>query len=202
MGARWRRRTPLPPSRRSVASVPTRDRDAARHASSKFPPMPLSLAQATESFNALRLIWGGIVCHLVIRWRRGSFAPASPAKGRVKVAGKAALPPDVRKASGFPAQTASLLPLGSAGRLSLPAEPRVSQGGGLRKGEAFPHVRRQSRFGTLPLGDFDATPVEARRYVWKTAHRCDNLCSVGLPGRGSGDEALSPRNHGTVAGLE
>jgi hypothetical protein len=31
--------------------------------------------------------------------------------------------PAVRKASGFPAQTASLLPLGSAGRLSLPAEP-------------------------------------------------------------------------------
>ena len=29
----------------------------------------------------------------------------------------------MRKASGFPAQTASLLPVGSAGRLSLPAEP-------------------------------------------------------------------------------
>ena len=46
-------------------------------------------------------------------------------QGRVKVAQKAALPPAVRKASGFPAQTASLLPLGSAGRLSLPAEPRA-----------------------------------------------------------------------------
>ena len=45
-------------------------------------------------------------------------------QGRVKVAEKAALPPAVRKASGFPAQTASLFPLGSAGRLSLPAEPR------------------------------------------------------------------------------
>jgi hypothetical protein len=30
----------------------------------------------------------------------------------------------MRKASGFPAQTASLLPLRSAGRLSLPAESR------------------------------------------------------------------------------
>ena len=37
---------------------------------------------------------------------------------------KAALPPDVRKASGFPTQTASILPLCLAGRLSLPAEPR------------------------------------------------------------------------------
>ena len=46
------------------------------------------------------------------------------ALGCVKVAEKAALPPAVRKASGFLAQTASLLPLGSAGRLSLPAEPR------------------------------------------------------------------------------
>ena len=53
-------------------------------------------------------------------------------QGRVKVAGKAALPPAVRKASGFPAQTASLLPLGSAGRLSLPAEPR-----GLVRAEAL-----------------------------------------------------------------
>jgi hypothetical protein len=52
-----------------------------------------------------------------------------PAQGRVKVAGKAALPSRVRgmrKAPGFPAQTASLFPLGSAGRLSLPAEPRGS----------------------------------------------------------------------------
>ena len=38
----------------------------------------------------------------------------------------------VRKASGFPAQTASLPPLGSAGRLSLPAEP-----GGLVRAEAL-----------------------------------------------------------------
>ena len=53
-------------------------------------------------------------------------------QGRVKVAEKAALPPAVRKASGFPAQTASLLPLGSAGRLGLPAEPR-----GLVRAEAL-----------------------------------------------------------------
>ena len=33
----------------------------------------------------------------------------------------------------------------------------VSQGGSPRKGEAFPHSRRQSRFGMLPFGDFDAT---------------------------------------------
>ena len=38
----------------------------------------------------------------------------------------------MRKASGFPAHTASLLPLGSAGRLSLPAEPR-----GLVRAEAL-----------------------------------------------------------------
>src|SRR5208282_4846542 len=54
------------------------------------------------------------------------------ARGRVKVVGKAALPPAVRKASGFPARRASLLPLGSAGRLSLPAEPR-----GLVRAEAL-----------------------------------------------------------------
>ena len=45
---------------------------------------------------------------------------------RAKVGGKAALPPELRKASGFPPRTASLLALGSAGRLSLPAEPRGS----------------------------------------------------------------------------
>ena len=58
-------------------------------------------------------------------------------QGRVKVAGKAALPPAVRKASGFPAQTASLLPLGSAGRLSLPAEPR-----GLVRAEALGKAKK------------------------------------------------------------
>jgi len=58
-------------------------------------------------------------------------------KGRVKVAEKAALPPAVRKASGFPARTASLLPLGSAGRLSLPAEPR-----GLVKAEALGKAKK------------------------------------------------------------
>jgi hypothetical protein len=46
--------------------------------------------------------------------------------GQVEVGGEAARPPDVRKASGFPVQTASLLPFGSAGRLSLPAEPKRS----------------------------------------------------------------------------
>ena len=54
------------------------------------------------------------------------------AQGRVKFGEKAALPPDVRKASGFPVQTASLLSLGSAGMLSLPAEPR-----GLVRAEAL-----------------------------------------------------------------
>jgi hypothetical protein len=62
------------------------------------------------------------------RMRGTALAP----QGRVKVAEKAALPPAVRKASGFPAQTASLLHLGSAGRLSLPAEPR-----GLLRAEAL-----------------------------------------------------------------
>src|SRR5208337_75095 len=57
-----------------------------------------------------------------------------------------------------------------SGADSLPCSPRlgwkaqpssrvegVSQGGGPRKSEAFPHIRRQSRMGMLPLGDFDAT---------------------------------------------
>jgi YVTN family beta-propeller protein len=44
---------------------------------------------------------------------------------------KAALPPDLRKASGFPAPRAPLFSFGSAGRLSLPAEP-----GGLVGAEA------------------------------------------------------------------
>jgi hypothetical protein len=56
----------------------------------------------------------------------------SAAQARLEIGGKAALPPDLRKASGFPAQTASLLPFGSAGRLSLPAEPR-----GLVRAEAL-----------------------------------------------------------------
>jgi general secretion pathway protein A len=62
-----------------------------------------------------------------------------------------------------------------SGADSLPAAPRlgwkaqpssrvegVSQGGGPRKGEAFPHSRRQSRLGMLSLGDFDATPPAAK----------------------------------------
>ena len=57
---------------------------------------------------------------------------------------------------GFPAQTASLLPLGWKAQPSSRAEG-VSQGGSPRKGEAFPHSRRQSRFAILPFGDFDAT---------------------------------------------
>ena len=32
----------------------------------------------------------------------------------------------------------------------------VGEGAGPRKGEAFPHSRRQSRFGILPFGGFDA----------------------------------------------
>ena len=58
-------------------------------------------------------------------------------QGRVKVAEKAALPPAVRKASGFPAQTGSLLPLDSAGRLSLPAESR-----GLVRAEALGKAKK------------------------------------------------------------
>jgi len=54
-----------------------------------------------------------------------------------------------------------MLPLPSSARLDGSAfQP---SGGGLvgtqapRKGEAFPHSRRQSRFGLLPFGSFDAT---------------------------------------------
>jgi hypothetical protein len=82
----------------------------------------------------------------------------SARQGRVKVAEKAALPPDVRKASGFPTQRSPP----SSPRLGWKAQPSsraegVSQGGGPRKGEAFPHIRRQSRSGMLRFGDFDAT---------------------------------------------
>ena len=50
----------------------------------------------------------------------------------------------------------------SSPRLGWKAQPSsraegVSQGRSPRKGEAFPHSRRQSRFGMLPFGDFDAT---------------------------------------------
>jgi len=55
---------------------------------------------------------------------RRAPAQAGAAQARLKIGEKAALPPGLRKAPGFPAQTASLLPLGSAGRPSLPAEPR------------------------------------------------------------------------------
>ena len=46
-------------------------------------------------------------------------------------------------------------PLGWKAEPSSRAEG-VGQGAGPRKGEAFPHSRRQSRFGILPFGDFDA----------------------------------------------
>ena len=51
--------------------------------------------------------------------------------------------------------------LPSSPRLGWKAQPSsrpegVSQGGSPRKGEAFPQSRRQSRFGILPFGDFDA----------------------------------------------
>ena len=72
----------------------------------------------------------------------------------------------MRKASGFPAQTASL----SSPRLGWKAQPSsraegFSQGGSPRKGEAFPHSRRQSRFGMLLFGDFDATLLVLERLV-------------------------------------
>ena len=61
--------------------------------------------------------------------------------------------PDLRKASGFPGHAAFLLPPGSAGRLSLPAEPR-----GLLRAETIgkaEQVGQQSRLGTLPLAGSD-----------------------------------------------
>jgi hypothetical protein len=69
----------------------------------------------------------------------------------------AALPPAVRKASGFPAKPASSLP-----PLGWKAEPS-SRAEGFRaetprKGEAFPHSGRQSRVEMLPPGNFDAAP--------------------------------------------
>ena len=82
------------------------------------------------------------------------MAPSSPGSGQSWK--EAALPPDVRKASGFPPQTASILPLGWKAEPSSRAEG-VSQGRSFRKGEAFPHIRRQSRFGMLPFADFDAS---------------------------------------------
>jgi len=70
-------------------------------------------------------------------WKLENKVASFQFQGRVKVAQKAALPPAVRKASGFPAQTASLLPPGSAGRLSLPAEP-----GGLVRAEALGKAKK------------------------------------------------------------
>src|SRR5208337_5106228 len=57
--------------------------------------------------------------------------------------------------------------LPSSPQLGWKAQPSsraggVSQGGSPRKGEAFPHGRRQSRFGMLHFGDFDAT-LECKR---------------------------------------
>ena len=52
----------------------------------------------------------------------------------------------------------------SSPRLGWKAQPSsravgVGHGGSPRKGEAFPHSRRQSRFGMLPFGDFERDPV-------------------------------------------
>jgi hypothetical protein len=58
----------------------------------------------------------------VMRLVADNFRISRHPQGRVKVAQKAALPSrarGMRKAAGFPAQTASLLPLGSAGGPSL-----------------------------------------------------------------------------------
>ena len=46
-------------------------------------------------------------------------------------------------------------PLGWKAKPSSRAEG-VNQGSGPRKGEAVPHIRRQSRFAIFPFGDFDA----------------------------------------------
>jgi hypothetical protein len=70
--------------------------------------------------------------------RQEMQARTTVSQGRVKVAEKAALPPAVRKASGFPAQTVSLLPLNSAGRLSLPAGLKgLVRAGALGKAKPF-----------------------------------------------------------------
>ena len=61
---------------------------------------------------------------LVLASWLSSFGGLQLPCGRAEVGVKAALPPDLRKASGFPARAACFLPLGSAGRLSLPAEPK------------------------------------------------------------------------------
>jgi hypothetical protein len=52
----------------------------------------------------------------------GSGQQAEGSRGHVKAAARAAVPPDLRKASGFPACFPALFC--SAGRLSLPAERR------------------------------------------------------------------------------
>jgi hypothetical protein len=89
------------------------------------------------------------VCGLTGLIRHG--APTQ--QGRVKVAEKAALPPAVLKASGFPAQTASLLPLSSAGRLSLPAEPRgLVRAEALGKAKPFRTAGVKAAFGCYLSG--------------------------------------------------
>ena len=98
-------------------------------------------------------------------------SPARPGKaqGRLKVGEKAALlsvSRRMRKASGFPAPTASLLPLGSAGRPSLPAEPR-----GLVRGKPSespkPFRIRRLTDGRAALACYpSATQMRSRRWIF------------------------------------
>jgi hypothetical protein len=76
-------------------------------------------------------------------------------------ASRAALPPDLRKASGFPPD-AQRMPPELAGRLSLPASSGVIILVVQRKGRAFPRVGRQSRKSVSTL-----TSV-----IWMSLRRC------------------------------
>ena len=120
--------------------------------------------------NTQEIIWPGFSSWNPGRPRLYTLRPrhASLQLSFAAMSGSRQSPRKVTSRSGSAACCAESLWLSGAD--SLPSSPRlgwkaqpssraegVSQGGSPRKGEAFPHSRRQSRFGMLPFGDFDAT---------------------------------------------
>ena len=106
-------------------------------------------------------------------------AEAAAAQARLKIGGKAALPPDLRKASGFPAQSASLLPFGSAGRLSLPAEPKGPfRAEALGKAKPFRISGGRAALGCYPSGT-----------LTRSCGKADPICRAAVRSRGNSRRA-------------
>ena len=109
-----------------------------------------------------------------MRGRAGSQAASSSGQGCVKVAEEAALPPDLRKASGFPGQITSLVPFGSAGRPSLPAEPK-----GLVRAEAVGKAKPFRRSGgRAALGCYVSGTLTRLCQAGWTLFSTRSLCSA------------------------